>query len=211
MARRSGRVCRIAIVIGIVLRRSPRLAPMTAGEHCPWPGTRRSSPSAASICPAAPRGLVHRGLLPPRFHPTRLEQTVIPHKTELVDRPPTAGSSGCGRGWKTASWSITRSAPAAMRSISGSSRPTRPRVESQAHWAQPCIRVNRYAGTKAEHGSEAYLPRCFIYVDGRPVRMPTKPGPARPSTRPGRSGVPRASAAMTSTPGRSARSSRRTG
>ena len=48
-------------------------------------------------------------------------------------------------------------------------------VESQAQWAQPCIRVDRYAGTKAERTSEAYLPRCFLYVDGKPVRMPTTP------------------------------------
>jgi hypothetical protein len=48
-------------------------------------------------------------------------------------------------------------------------------VESQAHWAQPCIRVNRYAGTKLEHDSEDYLPRCFIDVDGNPARLPTQP------------------------------------
>ncbi len=45
-------------------------------------------------------------------------------------------------------------------------------ARSLAQWAQPCIRVNRYAGTKLEHNSEAYLPHCFIYVDGKPVRMP---------------------------------------
>jgi len=48
-------------------------------------------------------------------------------------------------------------------------------VESRAHWAQPCIRVDRYAGTKPEHSSEAYLPRCFIDVDGKPARLPTTP------------------------------------
>jgi hypothetical protein len=48
-------------------------------------------------------------------------------------------------------------------------------AESQAHWAQPCIRVDRYAGVKPERSSEDYLPRCFLYVDGRPVRLPTTP------------------------------------
>jgi hypothetical protein len=48
-------------------------------------------------------------------------------------------------------------------------------VESQAHWAQPCIRVEKYAGIKRESASEAYLPRCFVYVDGKPARMPTTP------------------------------------
>jgi hypothetical protein len=47
--------------------------------------------------------------------------------------------------------------------------------ESQAHWAQPCIRVEKYAGIKREHASEAYLPRCFVYVDGKPTRLPTIP------------------------------------
>ena len=46
---------------------------------------------------------------------------------------------------------------------------------SLAHWAQPCIRVNRFAGTKLEHNSEAYLPRCFLYNQGKPVRMPFEP------------------------------------
>src|SRR5437868_507169 len=31
------------------------------------------------------------------------------------------------------------------------------------------------AGTKAARASEAYLPRCFIYRDGRPARLPTTP------------------------------------
>jgi hypothetical protein len=48
-------------------------------------------------------------------------------------------------------------------------------VESQAHWAQPCIRVDRYAGVKPERASEDYLPRCFIYVDNVPLRLPTTP------------------------------------
>jgi hypothetical protein len=46
---------------------------------------------------------------------------------------------------------------------------------SQADWAQPCIRVETYAGVPRESNSEAYLPRCFLFVDGRPVRMPTTP------------------------------------
>jgi len=46
---------------------------------------------------------------------------------------------------------------------------------SNSHWAQPCIRVDKYAGTKLEHNSEAYLPRCFVYVDGKPARLPTSP------------------------------------
>jgi len=48
-------------------------------------------------------------------------------------------------------------------------------AESQAHWAQPCIRVDRFTGVKPEPNSEAYLPRCFLFVDGKLTRMPTQP------------------------------------
>jgi hypothetical protein len=46
---------------------------------------------------------------------------------------------------------------------------------SQVHWAQPCIRVDRFAATPPERSSEAYLPRCFILIDGKLVRLPTTP------------------------------------
>ena len=47
-------------------------------------------------------------------------------------------------------------------------------TESQAHWAQPCIRVDRFTGVKPEPNSEAYLPNCFLFLDGRLTRMPTE-------------------------------------
>jgi hypothetical protein len=46
---------------------------------------------------------------------------------------------------------------------------------SQAHWAQPCVRVDRFVGVPAERCSEAYLPKSFIYVDGRLTRLPVHP------------------------------------
>lgn len=48
-------------------------------------------------------------------------------------------------------------------------------TESQAHWAQPCIRVDRFTGTRSDRDSEAYLPRCFLFVDGKLTRLPTQP------------------------------------
>ena len=68
--------------------------------------------------------------------------------------PRTAARSSCGLAWKTGSSSIMRSAPAAMKSIFNvvATNPGSVR-KSLAHWAQPCIRVNRYAGTKLEHNS----------------------------------------------------------
>jgi hypothetical protein len=46
---------------------------------------------------------------------------------------------------------------------------------SQAHWAQPCIRVDAFTGVEPARNSEAYLPKSFLFVDGRLTRMPTRP------------------------------------
>ena len=48
-------------------------------------------------------------------------------------------------------------------------------TESQAHWAQPCIRLDRFTGVKPEPNSEAYLPQCFLFVEDRLTRLPTQP------------------------------------
>ncbi len=102
-------------------------------------------------------------------------QTVIPHKTECVE------SDVDGRRIKLRSRLndgvvVDHEIRAGRDEVDFRVVATNPTsAESQAQWAQPCIRVDRYAGTKAEHSSEAYLPRCFLYVDGRPTRMPTTP------------------------------------
>jgi hypothetical protein len=41
---------------------------------------------------------------------------------------------------------------------------------SQAHWAQPCIRVDRFTGAD----QESYLAKSFIFLDGKLERMPTR-------------------------------------
>jgi hypothetical protein len=103
------------------------------------------------------------------------KQTVIPHTTERVEADP------AGR------WIRLRSRLEDGVIVDHEIRVGRDEVDfrlvatnptatvSQAQWAQPCIRVDRYAGVKMEHASEAYLPRCFLYVNGRAVRMPTTP------------------------------------
>jgi hypothetical protein len=48
-------------------------------------------------------------------------------------------------------------------------------MSSQAHWAQPCIRVDRFSGTNSEHGSEAYLPSCFIFAGDELTRLRVQP------------------------------------
>jgi hypothetical protein len=50
--------------------------------------------------------------------------------------------------------------------------------ESQAHWAQPCIRVERFTGAgKADARAlvPAYAKKCFLFVNDELTRLPTKP------------------------------------
>jgi hypothetical protein len=42
---------------------------------------------------------------------------------------------------------------------------------SEAHWAQPCIRVGNFTG----RGQQDYLSSCFIFLDGKLARLPTQP------------------------------------
>jgi hypothetical protein len=41
---------------------------------------------------------------------------------------------------------------------------------SQAHWAQPCIRLADFTGCT----QESYLEKSFVFLDGEPARMPTR-------------------------------------
>lgn len=46
---------------------------------------------------------------------------------------------------------------------------------SEAHWAQPCVRLSAFMGFDEKTGGNAtdYLPRSFIFLDGELARMPT--------------------------------------
>jgi hypothetical protein len=52
---------------------------------------------------------------------------------------------------------------------------------SRAHWAQPCIRVDKFTGRT----QQAYLSHCFVYVDGRLTRLPTQPWSTKARYTPG--------------------------
>jgi hypothetical protein len=48
---------------------------------------------------------------------------------------------------------------------------------SQAHWAQPCMRVDRFTGTTRDDARElvpAYARKCFLFLDGKLTRLPTE-------------------------------------
>lgn len=49
-------------------------------------------------------------------------------------------------------------------------------TRSEAHWSQPCVRLSAFMGfnEKNAHNAEDYLPRCFIFLDGKLTRLPTQ-------------------------------------
>lgn len=49
---------------------------------------------------------------------------------------------------------------------------------SEVHWAQPCMRVDRFTGTDNKDARKTFPPyirKCFLMIDGRLTRLPTKP------------------------------------
>ena len=48
-------------------------------------------------------------------------------------------------------------------------------TRSQAHWAQPCIRLSKFLGADEKTAASAtdYLPKSFIFLDGKIASMPT--------------------------------------
>lgn len=66
---------------------------------------------------------------------------------------------------------------------------------SLAHWAQPCIRVDKFTGTERTRATEKYLSKSFIFVDEKLATMPTKPWATKARYTPGQvwcpKGVPR--------------------
>jgi hypothetical protein len=49
---------------------------------------------------------------------------------------------------------------------------------SEAHWAQPCTRVDQFTGAGNADARElvpAYARKCFLFIDGKLTRLPTQP------------------------------------
>ena len=46
---------------------------------------------------------------------------------------------------------------------------------SEAHWAQPCVRLSAFTGfdEKTAGGATDYLPQCFVFLEGKLTRLPT--------------------------------------
>ena len=46
---------------------------------------------------------------------------------------------------------------------------------SEAHWAQPCVRLSAFTGFDEKTAASAtdYLPQCFVFLEGKLTRLPT--------------------------------------
>ncbi len=63
---------------------------------------------------------------------------------------------------------------------------------SEAHWAQPCVRLSAFTGFDEKTAGDAtdYLPKCFIFVDGKLTRMPFEPWATKARYVPGQTWCP---------------------
>ena len=52
---------------------------------------------------------------------------------------------------------------------------------SEVHWAQPCIRVDEFTG----RNQDDYLAFCFVLIDGKVTRLPTRPWATKARYTPG--------------------------
>lgn len=101
--------------------------------------------------------------------------TVIGHSTELVEADPSGRWLRLRCTLKDGvivDHRIDAEADAVSFALEARNPTDRP---SLAHWAQPCVRVDRFVGVAAEKDSEEYLARSFIYLDGERVMLPTAP------------------------------------
>jgi len=106
------------------------------------------------------------------------EKTVIRHKTELISE-----SAAMLKIRDTLTDGvvvehvITLGADALDFQVTATN-PTK--TDSEVHWAQPCVQVGGFTGFPDSElfpkGSPVdYLPKCFIFLDGKLTRMPTEP------------------------------------
>lgn len=97
-------------------------------------------------------------------------KTVIPHKTELVS------ASDDGRQLKlkcsvSDGVVVEHIITATHDEIDFRLTTTNPTDKpSEIHWAQPCLRVDKFTG----RDQKTYLEKCFVFLDGKLERMPTR-------------------------------------
>ncbi len=110
----------------------------------------------------------------PGSHDRDWDRTVIPHRSELLAR------SDDGR--KIRLRDTLDDGVVVEHVLTGRADEVDFRVEahnptaapSDAHWAQPCVRVGEFAGCPKAPFTYDYLPRCFVFLNGRMEHLPTR-------------------------------------
>jgi hypothetical protein len=100
------------------------------------------------------------------------DQTVIGHKTRLVTRD--EDGRGLALECTLTDGVVVRHAiraGAAGDEVDFRITATNPTGKpSDAHWAQPCVQLHAFTG----RDKHTYLDKCFIFLDGKLTRMPTR-------------------------------------
>ncbi|MCA9070885.1 MAG: hypothetical protein KDA84_18275 [Planctomycetaceae bacterium] len=68
------------------------------------------------------------------------------------------------------------------------------KTDSLVDWAQPCLRVDKFTGTTRDDARELYpdyIEKCFLFLDGKLTRLPTKPWATVARYTPGQVYVPK--------------------
>ena len=124
-----------------------------------------------------------------------VKHTVIPHRSELVSSSPAKVTiKDTLQDGVVVEHVITAGADEVDFQLTAHNPTTAP---SEAHWAQPCVRLSKFLGMdeKTAGSTEDYLPKCFIFLDGKLTRMPTPQWATKARYIPGQTwagpGVPR--------------------
>ena len=101
------------------------------------------------------------------------KETVIPHETKLIK----ASSEGqeirlrCTVSDGVVVDHVITAKPGEIGFAITAHNPTE--KVSEVHWAQPCIRVGGFTGTAEVEDKYAYLPKSFVFLEGKLQRLPT--------------------------------------
>ena len=99
--------------------------------------------------------------------------TVVPHETRFVsvreDRKVMTLTDRLEGGVEVAHTIIARPDEVEFRLVAENHTSR----ESEAHWAQPCVRLAAFTGFDPKGADlDDYLPKCFVFVGGQLARMP---------------------------------------
>jgi hypothetical protein len=122
-----------------------------------------------------------------------VKHTVIPHKTELINAAPDQSSVHL-RDTLADGVIVDHHICAKEDEVTFALTAHNPTAKaSEAHWAQPCVRLSKFLGLdeSTAGNAEDYLPKSFLFIDGRLRRMPTSQWATKARYIPGQTWAPK--------------------